>query len=212
MLSITFIKHMKYWKFKSGRFFQFIVLTDSGQLLFGNYSETKIDEFIYSIHKLRLVPSDLKGVKIDYIKSVIKGAFNKSISIILNSGSEENIRFNDAKERDSVFNELKIRLREFNSTELDLSSYYKKQFIYNCIRISILGLFIWMISDSIVAKYGYGSYTIIGAVLGGLIKILLILTGKFGIIGICSALLIYQIFILNQHLKKDSKIVKLRRK
>lgn len=75
-LPITFITPMKYWKFRRGFLTQLIILTNDQQLLFGNYSKRKSNEFINTIETTGLVPKELMGIPLAYIKSVEKGHRN----------------------------------------------------------------------------------------------------------------------------------------
>ena len=203
---------MKYWKFKSGIFFQFLLFTDDKKLLFGTFNEKVVDSFISSIDEQRKVPKKLKGIALSHIESVRIGSENRIINITLKSRSEESISFNSTAERDLVFCEIKSQLAKFQEIEIDFTKHYKKQFMYNCLSICISFAVIWFISDSIVSHVGLGGYTTNGIFLGGFIKILLVLAGKMGLVGLAMILVGYQFLKLWRHLKRDSKVIKLKKK
>ncbi|WP_375580675.1 hypothetical protein ABWH96_06565 [Marivirga tractuosa] len=204
---------MKYWKFKSGNFYLFFLFTDNQQLLFGRYTEKKVNEYISSIEKLKKAPKTLKGLNIASLETVDIGKLNKTILLTYKSGNTELIEFNNAKDRNIIFEELKTRFGKFEQMELDLNYTHKKRFAINCLRLCVFVAILWLFFISIDSYYnGLSSITARGAIIGGLIQIVLILFQEAGIFAIAIIVLVYMSSKLYYHLKKDSKIIRLRLK
>ena len=201
---------MKYWKFKSKTRYQFFVLTE-GALLFGIYSKGKIDQFISTITNSEEVPKELKGIKLDYIKSIERGIKNRTIIITLNGNSTEILTFDYKRDRNLIFKAIAERFKNYDRFELNLKNRYKRKFIYNIIIMLIFFLLFWNYS-SIWTSQTYLYHTPYAKIFHELVRKYVMNFGKIGVAFVAIAFVIYQIIKLRNHLIFDYKVERISRK
>ncbi len=200
---------MKYWKFKSKKRYQFFVLANR-VLLFGTYSKGKVDQFISTITNSKQIPKELKGTKLDYIRSIERGINNKTITITLNRNSTEILTFDNKIDRDIIFEALATQLKNYERVELNLKNRYKKTFIYNLIIILIFSLFFWQYSNLLMART-YHYHTPYIKMFYELTRKYLVNFGEPGITFITIAFVVYQIIKLRRHSILDYKVERISR-
>jgi hypothetical protein len=92
---------MKYWI--EGRH---IVIITPDNLLFGDYSEKDLNAFKKQIDN-DVIPSQITGVSLSYIRTIEKDEKTKTIDIELGKGTTDRIKFDSKQLRDAVFDHLR---------------------------------------------------------------------------------------------------------